>query len=172
MPSGMTGCKCRDCMELTVSDDSDHPDFCFECIDAGCPDYQGVEGMSQECQRPDAYGSPDCPTCEKPDAMYYDDGDWHCGACSWDQVFQGAQPGWTRVKIYPNGAALVHTGTSYCVWPKDAVKRSIGAAKTCCESRRVYWPEGTEQCPCLACHVAKAHMNHENRSDHAKPMEG
>lgn len=30
--------------------------FCHECEEAGCPDYQGVSGMSQECQAPGAYG--------------------------------------------------------------------------------------------------------------------
>ena len=56
MGSGYTHCKCRDCFEITVSNDMGNPDFCTECEEAGCPDYQGVEGMSQECQRPDAYG--------------------------------------------------------------------------------------------------------------------
>ena len=54
--SGYTHCQCRDCFEITVSDDQTKPDFCDDCTKAGCPDYQGVEGMSQECQRPDAYG--------------------------------------------------------------------------------------------------------------------
>ena len=53
--SGYTHCKCRDCFEIAISDD-DHPAFCHECVTAGCPDYQGVKGMTQECQRPDAYG--------------------------------------------------------------------------------------------------------------------
>jgi hypothetical protein len=51
---GYTYCKCRDCFEITIGKYGNT--FCSECIDAGCPDYQGVEGMSQECQRPDAYG--------------------------------------------------------------------------------------------------------------------
>jgi hypothetical protein len=53
--SGYTYCRCRDCFEVVVSDDMDYPDYCSECIAAGCPDHQGQEGMSQECQRPDAY---------------------------------------------------------------------------------------------------------------------
>ena len=56
MTSGYTQCKCRDCFEIVVSDDMDNPDFCDDCIKAGCPDYQGHKGLSQECQRPDAYG--------------------------------------------------------------------------------------------------------------------
>jgi len=57
MTSGYTHCKCRDCFEIVVSDNQDHPDFCDECRKAGCPDYQGVKGLSQECQRLDAYES-------------------------------------------------------------------------------------------------------------------
>lgn len=59
MTSGYTQCKCRDCFEIVVSNDQAHPDFCDGCRKAGCPDYQGVKGMSQECQRPDAYGGED-----------------------------------------------------------------------------------------------------------------
>jgi hypothetical protein len=36
------------------------PDYCDECIEAGCPDYQGVEGMSQECQREDIWEEESC----------------------------------------------------------------------------------------------------------------
>lgn len=54
--SGYTHCRCRDCFETVVSNDMSKPDYCHECEEAGCPDYQGVEGMSQECKRPDAYG--------------------------------------------------------------------------------------------------------------------
>lgn len=50
--SGYTTCQCRDCFELTVGETGD---YCQACLDAGCPDYQGVAGMSQECQRQDAY---------------------------------------------------------------------------------------------------------------------
>lgn len=47
----MTGyyhCACRDCMEILVGEEGD---FCDECIEAGCPDYQGQKDMSQECQK-------------------------------------------------------------------------------------------------------------------------
>ena len=54
--SGYTYCHCRDCMEILVSNDMTSPDFCDNCTKAGCPDYQGVKGMSQECQSPDTYG--------------------------------------------------------------------------------------------------------------------
>jgi hypothetical protein len=47
-------CACRDCMETAISSD-DEPAFCHGCEEAGCPDYQGQPGMSQECQREDAY---------------------------------------------------------------------------------------------------------------------
>lgn len=52
--SGYLHCACRDCFEITIGDPGE---FCTECDEAGCPDYQGVSGLSQECQRPDAYGS-------------------------------------------------------------------------------------------------------------------
>ena len=57
MTSGYTQCKCRDYFKIVVSDDMGNPDFCDDCKKAGCPDYQGVKDMSQECQRPDAYGA-------------------------------------------------------------------------------------------------------------------
>ena len=47
--SGYTGCKCRDCFEIAISDDTDNPDMCWECEESGCdPD--------EECQAPGAYG--------------------------------------------------------------------------------------------------------------------
>ena len=52
--NGYTDCACRDCMEIAVGVPGKA--FCHECIDAGCPDYQGQPGMSQECQAPGAYG--------------------------------------------------------------------------------------------------------------------
>lgn len=36
MGSGYTSCKCRDCMEIAVSDDMNNPDFCWECEETGC----------------------------------------------------------------------------------------------------------------------------------------
>ena len=51
--AGYMDCTCRDCFALIVGDSGD---YCDECIEAGCPDYQGVEGMSQECQSAGAYG--------------------------------------------------------------------------------------------------------------------
>ena len=49
--SGYTDCACRDCFDVAVSDDMDHPDLCLCCEEAGC-DADG-EG---ECCRDDAYG--------------------------------------------------------------------------------------------------------------------
>jgi hypothetical protein len=49
---GYRYCQCRDCMELVVGEPGE---YCYECIEAGCPDYQGKEGMSQECRAGDAY---------------------------------------------------------------------------------------------------------------------
>lgn len=51
---GYVPCACRDCMEPAIGIRGKA--FCLGCSDAGCPDYQGKRGMSQECQRPDAYG--------------------------------------------------------------------------------------------------------------------
>jgi len=51
--AGYTDCACRDCFELIIGESGD---YCDECIEAGCPDYQGQEGMNQECQRMDTYG--------------------------------------------------------------------------------------------------------------------
>lgn len=51
--SGYTDCRCRDCMDLVVSDEINAPEFCHACEEAGCPDYQGSPGMRQECQRED-----------------------------------------------------------------------------------------------------------------------
>lgn len=52
--AGYVHCHCRDCFDLLVGDPGE---FCADCTDAGCPDYQGVEGMSQECKQEDAYGA-------------------------------------------------------------------------------------------------------------------
>jgi hypothetical protein len=54
--SGYLHCACRDCFEIVCGDPGD---FCDDCETAGCPGYQGVDGLSQECQRDDAYGC-DC----------------------------------------------------------------------------------------------------------------
>ena len=47
--SGYTHCACRDCFEIVVSDDTSKPDYCEDCIEAGCNECQGVVGMPQEC---------------------------------------------------------------------------------------------------------------------------
>ena len=49
MISGYTYCACRDCFEVTVSDDTDNPDLCLSCKEAGCE-------PGKECQGPHAYG--------------------------------------------------------------------------------------------------------------------
>lgn len=48
MDSGYRYCQCRDCLELLIGNPGD---YCEDCIEAGCPDYKGHPGMSQECQR-------------------------------------------------------------------------------------------------------------------------
>jgi hypothetical protein len=49
--SGFVDCMCRDCFDVAVADDIAKGAFCSDCIEAGCPKYQGVWGMTQECQR-------------------------------------------------------------------------------------------------------------------------
>jgi hypothetical protein len=62
---GYVACSCHDCFDIAIGPShwSDKPQsrvFCNDCKEAGCPDYQGQPGMSQECQRNDAYGCEDC----------------------------------------------------------------------------------------------------------------
>lgn len=72
MATGYVHCACRDCFETAIGKAGKA--FCHACEEAGCPDYQGVEGMSQECQSAGAYGCdeeepnppPDCPVCSGP----------------------------------------------------------------------------------------------------------
>jgi hypothetical protein len=168
--SGYAHCHCRDCGEtIIVSDVERHragtngPEdaYCDGCLDSGCPGYQGFEGMSQECQRADAYGSRACLTCDRDDETYFDpgkpynSGTWRCERCKHEDVFNGGMPGWTRVKMYPNGSAVVHTGTSYQIWEMRELERSINKSQICCETRQVAYPVGAEHCPCLACNIAK-----------------
>jgi hypothetical protein len=49
--SGYTDCGCRDCFDVTVSNDMTKPDLCGLCDEAGCEPNDG------ECQREDAYGA-------------------------------------------------------------------------------------------------------------------
>jgi hypothetical protein len=105
--SGYAHCRCRDCGEtIIVSDGKRHragtnkPEdaYCDGCLDSGCPDYQGVDGMSQECQRVDAYGSMECPTCKKDDETYFDpgkpynSGTFRCERCDGRQQHSTAVP--------------------------------------------------------------------------------
>lgn len=53
--SGYRACACRDCMEIAIGEGK-RPAYCHACESAGCPDYQGMRGMSQECQVDNAYG--------------------------------------------------------------------------------------------------------------------
>lgn len=62
--SGYTFCACRDCMDVTVSDDMAQPELCSECQDAGCEPWKttgepmsGWYGLAYECQREDAYAN-------------------------------------------------------------------------------------------------------------------
>jgi hypothetical protein len=57
--SGYVPCACRDCMEVAIQGSAREPAYCVACEAAGCPDHQGVPGMSQECGAPGAYGGDD-----------------------------------------------------------------------------------------------------------------
>jgi len=81
--NGYIHCACRDCFEITIGGPGT---FCWQCVKHGCHDYQGIGGMSQECQRPDAYGDLDCPKCKQSDEVFYDEsengeGQWRCERC-------------------------------------------------------------------------------------------
>lgn len=52
--SGYTNCACRDCFDIAVSNDTDHPERCWECDESGCD-----ETGESECTRVDAYGCGD-----------------------------------------------------------------------------------------------------------------
>jgi hypothetical protein len=43
-------------MEVAIQAAEEKRAYCSACVEAGCPDYQGVSGLSQECQAPAAYG--------------------------------------------------------------------------------------------------------------------
>ena len=57
--SGCVPCACRDCMEIAIQGPGEKRAYCAACEAAGCPDHQGVPGMSQECRAPGAYGGDD-----------------------------------------------------------------------------------------------------------------
>ena len=46
-------------MEIAIQDPREKTAYCHDCEAAGCPEYQGVPGMSQACQAPGAYGCDD-----------------------------------------------------------------------------------------------------------------
>jgi hypothetical protein len=71
--------------------------------------------------------------------------------------------GHTRVTMHHDGTAYVHTGNSGQTWPKEQVQRATEVSKSCAESRKVKWPEGSWNCPCLACEVSKASFAYQDR---------
>ena len=50
--SGYTSCKCRDCMEIAISNDMNNPDYCNACEDVCGPEFS----LSAKCQAEGAYG--------------------------------------------------------------------------------------------------------------------
>jgi hypothetical protein len=51
--AGYRPCACRDCFETAIGGPGS---YCHACDRAGCADYQGRRGMSQECRAEGAYG--------------------------------------------------------------------------------------------------------------------
>ena len=69
--SGYTPCKCRDCMEIAISNDMANPDYCHDC-EGNC----GPENtLSTECQAPHAY----CEGSDESDVEVA--GTVYCGTC-------------------------------------------------------------------------------------------
>jgi hypothetical protein len=67
MNSGYTFCACRDCFETIISNDMSNPDFCDDCIKAGCEPNQECQsmhsyGMDSVCE---LHGSFDCGVCNR-----------------------------------------------------------------------------------------------------------
>lgn len=69
--SGYTPCKCRDCMEIAVSNDVTKPDYCGDCEGVCGPEYD----TSGECRATHAY----CDGSDEPDVTV--EGVVYCGAC-------------------------------------------------------------------------------------------
>jgi len=72
MSSGYTPCKCRDCMEVAISNDVTKPDYCGACEDTCGP----KNTTSAECQAEHAY----CAAASQED---FEDAEGlaYCGAC-------------------------------------------------------------------------------------------
>ena len=51
MASGYTYCACPECFEIVVSNDISNPDYCDECIEAGCPEDEGMDRFPTECRK-------------------------------------------------------------------------------------------------------------------------
>jgi hypothetical protein len=70
--SGYTPCKCRDCMEIAISNDTSKPDYCNACEGKCGPEHD----TSGECQAEHAY-------CEAAGEADFEDahGLAFCGAC-------------------------------------------------------------------------------------------
>ena len=64
--------------------------------------------------------------------------------------------GHTQVTVHHDGTAYVHTGNDGEHWEAGKVKEAAASSKKCDESRNVYWPAGSSNCPCLACEVSTA----------------
>jgi len=69
--------------------------------------------------------------------------------------------GQVRVTILPNGQVHVDEGSTAATWGPRMVAKAIELSKECAALRQVYWPIGAENCPCLACEVAKVAVREE-----------
>lgn len=57
--SGATDCRCRDCLNVAMSNDVNKPDFCNDCEEAGCQDDSACEA---EYEAIDFYDHDDPPS--------------------------------------------------------------------------------------------------------------
>ena len=80
--SGYTPCKCRDCMEIAISNDVTNPDYCNACEGECGPE----NTLSSECQAEGAYGINDsvfeCEECGLDlDLDEQSNREWICKNC-------------------------------------------------------------------------------------------
>lgn len=62
-------------------------------------------------------------------------------------------PGSVRVHIHDDGCATVQESSGELHFDQASLVRAAYKAKECCELRKVYYPIGSEHCPCLGADV-------------------
>ena len=126
--SGVYDCICPPCPDLHYGEAGE---FCDECKTAGC--HEQTTTSSADCLRDYPEDHP-CPTCDQTDEVDQDAelvGSWYCNRCQHEKVFEPRRNADIRVKMYPNGSAVVSTGLDSCPWPKEAVDRAEESAEVC-----------------------------------------